>query len=147
MQGRRKVWKFGGACSTVVGIICPPGWDRVNCSSKHWGGLSPQSPPPPGPLCDGPEVLLSFGQIEEAILHGILKPKTRLQARAFKSKYYVVMINHKNKIRIYEGLASFLELTNSQQEVLKQLSYYRVSQLNLLQIKRLLSHQKCTFKS
>ena len=95
----------------------------------------------PGPLCDGPEVLLSFGQIEEAILHGILKPKTRLQARAFKSKYYVVMINHKNKIRIYEGLASFLELTNSQQEVLKQLSYYRVSQLNLLQIKRLLCHQ------
>ena len=51
------------------------------------------------------------------------------------------MINHKNKIRIYEGLASFLELTNSQQEVLKQLSYYRVSQLNLLQIKRLLCHQ------
>ena len=46
-QGRRKVWKFEGACSTVVGIICPPGWDRVNCSAKHWGGWSPQSPPSP----------------------------------------------------------------------------------------------------
>ena len=22
---------LGGSCSTVVGIICPPGWDRVNC--------------------------------------------------------------------------------------------------------------------
>ena len=44
-QGRRKVRKSGGACSTVVGIICPPGWDRVNCSAKHWGGWSPQSPP------------------------------------------------------------------------------------------------------
>ena len=44
-QGRHKVWKFEGACSTVVGIICPPGWDRVNCSAKHWGGWSPQSRP------------------------------------------------------------------------------------------------------
>ena len=25
----------GGACSTVVGIICPPGWDRVNCLAKN----------------------------------------------------------------------------------------------------------------
>ena len=35
IQGCRKVWKFGvgGAHSTVVGIICPPG-DRVNCSAK-----------------------------------------------------------------------------------------------------------------
>ena len=30
LQARRKVWKSGGAGSTVVGIICPPGWDRVN---------------------------------------------------------------------------------------------------------------------
>ena len=28
----------GGARSTVVGIICPPGWDRVNCSAKNWEG-------------------------------------------------------------------------------------------------------------
>ena len=45
-QGRRKVWKSGGgACSTVVGIICPPGWDRVNCFAKNWGGGKPPSPP------------------------------------------------------------------------------------------------------
>ena len=28
--------KIRGACSTVVGIICPPGWDRVNCLAKNW---------------------------------------------------------------------------------------------------------------
>ena len=22
----------GGACSTGMGLICPPGWDRMNCS-------------------------------------------------------------------------------------------------------------------
>jgi hypothetical protein len=33
----------GGARSTVVGIICPPGWDTVNCLAKNWGG----SPAPP----------------------------------------------------------------------------------------------------
>ena len=38
VQARRKVWKSGGAGSTVVGIICPPGWDRVNCLAKNWGG-------------------------------------------------------------------------------------------------------------
>ena len=37
-QGRRKVWKSGGARSTVVGIICPPGWDTVNYFAKNWGG-------------------------------------------------------------------------------------------------------------
>ena len=26
--------KIGVACSTVVGIICPLGWDRVNCLAK-----------------------------------------------------------------------------------------------------------------
>ena len=30
-----------GACSTVVGIICPPGWDKVNCSAKNWGAKAP----------------------------------------------------------------------------------------------------------
>ena len=44
IQARRKVWNSGGARSTVVGIICPPGWDRVNCLAKNWGGLSPPSP-------------------------------------------------------------------------------------------------------
>ena len=33
-QGRRKVWKSEGARSTVVGIICLPGWDRVKCLVK-----------------------------------------------------------------------------------------------------------------
>ena len=32
--GRRKFWKSEGASNTVVGIICPPGWDRVNCLAK-----------------------------------------------------------------------------------------------------------------
>ena len=27
-QGRRKVWKSGGACSTGWGECAPPGWDR-----------------------------------------------------------------------------------------------------------------------
>ena len=52
-QGRRKVWKSKGAWITAVGIICPPGWDRVNCLAKNWGGLKP---PPSPPTCDGPEV-------------------------------------------------------------------------------------------
>ena len=31
------VWKSGGgALSTVVGIICPPGWDKVSCLAKTW---------------------------------------------------------------------------------------------------------------
>ena len=34
-----KVWESGGAWITVVGIICPPGWDRVNCLAKNWGLL------------------------------------------------------------------------------------------------------------
>ena len=41
--------KGGGACSAVVGIICPPGWDRVNRSAKNWG--APPTPPP-GPCYD-----------------------------------------------------------------------------------------------
>ena len=41
-QGRRKVWKSGGgARSTVVGIICSPDWDRLNCSANKWGGKAP----------------------------------------------------------------------------------------------------------
>ena len=35
-EGRRKVWKSGGASSNEVGIICLPGWDRVNWSAKIW---------------------------------------------------------------------------------------------------------------
>ena len=36
----------GGACTTVVGIICPHDRDRVNCSAKNWrgGGLKPSKP-------------------------------------------------------------------------------------------------------
>ena len=49
IQGRRKVWKSGGDRSTVVGIICTPGWDRVNCSAKNWGAQAPSAP-----SCDGP---------------------------------------------------------------------------------------------
>ena len=39
-QGRRKVWKSGGerASSTVVGIICPPGWGRVNYWAQNCEG-------------------------------------------------------------------------------------------------------------
>ena len=44
LQGRRKVWKSGGARSTVVGIICPPGLDRVNCLAKNWGAKAPPAP-------------------------------------------------------------------------------------------------------
>ena len=36
----------GGARSTMVGIICLLGWDRVNCLAKHWGGGSPLPPTP-----------------------------------------------------------------------------------------------------
>ena len=46
-QARRNVWKSGGSGCTVVGIICPPGWDRVNWSVKYWGGE--QWPPWPAP--------------------------------------------------------------------------------------------------
>ena len=34
IQGRRKFWKSGVVSSNMVGIICPPGWDRVNWSAK-----------------------------------------------------------------------------------------------------------------
>ena len=55
-QARGKVWKSGGARSTVVGIICPPGWDRVNCLAKNWGAKAP----PPAPRLRRPcEVLYS----------------------------------------------------------------------------------------
>jgi hypothetical protein len=38
-QGLKSRW---GALSTVVGIICPPGWDRVNCLAQNWeGGPAP----------------------------------------------------------------------------------------------------------
>ena len=41
----------------MVGIICPPGWYRVNCSAKHWGGWSP--PPCDGPACGSKGGLIS----------------------------------------------------------------------------------------
>ena len=43
-QGRRKVWKSEGSGNTAVGIICPTGWDRVDCSAKNRGGGTPQPP-------------------------------------------------------------------------------------------------------
>ena len=55
-QGRRKVWKSEGASNTVVGIICPPGWDRVNCLAKKLGPPSPTA-------CDGPAVVNYFAQV------------------------------------------------------------------------------------
>ena len=36
--------KIQGARTTLVGIIWPPGWDRVNCSAINWG-LKPSQPP------------------------------------------------------------------------------------------------------
>ena len=32
------------ALSTVVGIICPPGGNRVNCSNKNWETHAPRPP-------------------------------------------------------------------------------------------------------
>ena len=62
VQARRKVWKSGGAGSTVVGIIWPPGWDRVNCSAQNWEGLNP----PQLPACDSPAKLkVASGQLLE----------------------------------------------------------------------------------
>ena len=40
----------GGAHSTGWGIMCPPGWDRVNWSAKDWVGTCPPGPP----ACDRP---------------------------------------------------------------------------------------------
>ena len=36
----------GGASTNVVGIICPPDWNRVNWSAKLWRGVHPPPPPP-----------------------------------------------------------------------------------------------------
>ena len=53
LQGRHKVWKSGGgAWSTVVGIICPPGWDRVNYLAKNWGAKAPP------PTCYEPVIVI-----------------------------------------------------------------------------------------
>ena len=46
-QGRRKFWKSVASINTV-GIICPPGWDRVTFSVKIWLGAWA-----PGPLGSG----------------------------------------------------------------------------------------------
>ena len=47
-QGQRKVQKSGGGSSNVVGIIYPPGWNRVNWSAKSWkGGVMAPTPSPP----------------------------------------------------------------------------------------------------
>ena len=45
-DGRRKVWKSGRGerSSNIVGIICPPGWNRVNWPAKV-GTRSPFLPP------------------------------------------------------------------------------------------------------
>ena len=48
VQGRRKVWKSGGG-SDVLGIICPPAFNRVNWSAKMWGVDRPLSPDFYGP--------------------------------------------------------------------------------------------------
>ena len=45
--------KIRGAGSTVVGIICPPGWDRVNCLAKNWGPPSPPAGDGPGNVHNG----------------------------------------------------------------------------------------------
>ena len=43
-QGRRKFWKSVASINTV-GIICPPGWDRVTFSVKIWlGAWAPRAP-------------------------------------------------------------------------------------------------------
>ena len=49
-QGRHGEFEPDKAHSTVVGIICPPGWDRVNCNPKFrqgpgLGGLSSRGGP------------------------------------------------------------------------------------------------------
>ena len=37
LQGRRTVWKYGGACG-VHNLTSPRSWDSVNWSFKIWGG-------------------------------------------------------------------------------------------------------------
>ena len=54
-QGRRKVWKSGGASSYFVGIICPLGWDTGNDLPKS----GPGSPGPPWPP-SAPTALTAF---------------------------------------------------------------------------------------
>ena len=43
-QGLRKVWKSGRACSTVVGIICPPLFE-IGLTGE--GGVAKATPPAP----------------------------------------------------------------------------------------------------
>ena len=49
LQGRRKIWKSGGAYNTVVGkIFFPPGWDRFQLFGQKRGGAA--KAPPASPL-------------------------------------------------------------------------------------------------
>ena len=51
MQGRRRVWKSGGGDETnVVGIICPPGWERVTYLTDLPKSGCAMAPPAPTDL-------------------------------------------------------------------------------------------------
>ena len=41
IQGRRKVWKYGGLVVLGRDNVPPPGRDRVNWHAKNWGAKAP----------------------------------------------------------------------------------------------------------
>ena len=51
VAGSSQGLKIRGARSTVVGIICPPGWDKVNCLAKNWGAKAFSASPERSPHC------------------------------------------------------------------------------------------------
>ena len=84
-QGRRKIWKSGGARNTVWGECALPGWDRVNWSAKNWEDLSPPQPP----LCDRPALNTV---LDRSILH--CKAKVCVFSKIYDGK--IINIPYRN---------------------------------------------------
>ena len=72
VQGRRKVWKSGRAWITVVDIICPPGWNRVNCLAKN------RELKPPQPPCLRQPCAVSKGSSQNAYAFGKVEVRAKL---------------------------------------------------------------------
>ena len=81
-----------------MGIICPPGWDRVNWSAKTRGD---HSSPPPSPPNAKKTVLLSI-KFEESCPHPVTHPQsgqtmtrfwTRKKRKTFKHVLFSRKIN------------------------------------------------------
>ena len=71
-QGPRKVWKSGGASSNVIGIICQPGWDRVNWSANIWDcHETPATPSTTG--SDSPAAQLNPHSAHQTKVHQLTK--------------------------------------------------------------------------